>query len=320
MAFLALAGCGKPSDPTETAATTPMDAALPSPSYVEQSPISRIASRGAPLQERFDCLRIQGAMVVAAHRGGPTRDYPENAIETFNRTRQAATRILEVDIAQSRDGVLFLLHDEDLDRLTTGQGRVSDTPWSVIQHLRLKTASTTTDYHPPSLDAALDWAIANDAVLELDKKPSTSFESIIRAVEAKHAETNVVIITYTDAQAIEVARRNPNLMIAATIDGVERLRRLVDHGVKAQNLIAWTGNESPDAELWRELAAQGVESSFGTLGARGDRLDDRFWEDGYGTEYTDLAEAGLSMVSTDFSDKVARALTVDDKAHERCGL
>lgn len=34
--------------------------------------------------------------------------------------------IVELDIAMTRDSVLVLMHDETIDRTTTGSGRVSD--------------------------------------------------------------------------------------------------------------------------------------------------------------------------------------------------
>lgn len=332
-ALLATA-CGKPADPTATAATEPAWRPSSAPAASSEpaspaagsthgfgpNPVEQVASRSAPLSVRFDCLRKQHAMVIAAHRGGPTRDYPENAIETFERTLKAATRILEVDVAQSRDGVLFLMHDEELDRLTDLSGAVADTPWSKIEMARLRTGSQTTSYHPPSLDAALDWAVHHDAVLELDKKPSTSFTAIINAVEARRAVDNVVIITYTDDQAVEVHRRNPRLMIAATIRSADQLRRLAQRGVALDHLIAWTGTERPDPALWGELADLGVESSFGTTGRRGERLDDVYWEDGDGSEYETLADDGLALVSTGLSDKVARRLKADDRARAGCGF
>jgi glycerophosphoryl diester phosphodiesterase len=323
-AFLAASACGKPADPTRTAATeggsiAPASRATGAEPQA-QSPIGQVASRAAPLAERFDCLRKQHAMVIAAHRGGPTRGYPANAIETFDRTLKAATRIMEVDVTQSSDGVLFLMHDEELDQQTNLSGKVAATPWSKIEMAKLRTNTGETPYHPPSLDAALDWAVHHDAVLELDKKPGTPFEAVIKAVEAHKAQDNVVLITYTDAQALDVHKRNPGLMIAVSISSLGQLQGLIRRGLAADHVIAWTGTGKPDPELWKQLAGEGVESSFGTTGRKGERYDDRFWEDGRGDEYEGLADSGLALVSTDLSDKVARALKADDRAHTACGF
>jgi glycerophosphoryl diester phosphodiesterase len=322
--FVAVAACGKPADPTKTAAT---DAGGFSPPAIAASrdpgpasPVATAASRTAPLAERFDCLREQHAMVIAAHRGGPTREYPANAIETFNRTLKAATPIMEVDVNRSSEGVLFLMHDDELDQQTNLSGPVAATPWSKIQTANLRTNSAETSYHPPSLDAALDWAVQHNAVLELDTKRGTPLEAVIKAIESRRAQDNVVLITYTDTQALDVHKRNPGLMIAVSISSLGQLQGLVRRGLAADHVIAWTGTERPDPGLWKQLAAEGVESSFGTTGRKGERFDDAYWKDGRGDEYEGLADSGLALVSTDLSDKVARALKADDRARTACGF
>lgn len=75
-----------------------------------------------PLPEFFDCLRESNAVVLAAHRGGPAPGIPENAIETMQRALTNGVYVFEVDVAESRDGVLFLMHDRSLGRTTTLNG------------------------------------------------------------------------------------------------------------------------------------------------------------------------------------------------------
>ncbi|MBI1339225.1 glycerophosphodiester phosphodiesterase [bacterium] len=342
-AFLAVcvlvAGCNQGSDPTRTASTTPPAAGTTSGPNAGDAEAAGSAGRASaaqdaaagrpppnpalaalPLAQRFDCLRENKATVVAAHRGGPTRDFPENAIETFERTLKAATPVLEVDVAQSRDGVLFLMHDESLERTSTGEGLISELSWAEIETARLETYSSETTFAPPTLDAALAWAKANNAVLELDRKQTTPIGALVDAVETAKAENNVILITYTDEQAVAAHRRNRELMITATIDSLAKLDQLVARGVNPERLIAWTGTQTPNPELWTALSTRGVETAFGTLGRRGERLDDQYWEDRDGSEYNDLAAGGLNLVATDYSDRVARVMTGDDIAREKCGF
>ncbi len=310
--FLATA-CGPEPDPTAMASVEPSAAA-------PQSEPAQTLAPDAPLSARLDCLRQTGAALVIAHRGGPTRDYPENAIESFQRSYDAGALGMEIDIAESADGVLFLMHDEDLDRTTTGSGDISNTSWADIETLRLETYSTETTFRPPTLDAALAWAVENNALLELDKKRSTSYDGIIDAVEAAGAENNVLVITYTDDQAADLHARAPDLVITATVNSPSHLDNLINRGVNPENLLAWTGTERPDPELWRTLADRGVESVFGTLGRRGDRLDDHYWEDRDGAEYDALADDGATIIVTDYSDRVSRQLATRQARARSCGF
>jgi glycerophosphoryl diester phosphodiesterase len=323
IALFAAAGCGAPEDPTAEASTTPVQTSASTPARPEISGATAPAAAKAdarPLAARLDCLREAGGVLVIGHRGGPTRDYPENAIETFDRTLKAGTPAMELDIAQTRDGVLMLMHDDELDRTTTGEGLVSDHSWDEISKLKLETYNKATDFAPPTLAAALDWAVRNNALVELDKKRSTSFDPIIAAVRAAKAENNVFIITYTDEQAVEVHQKAPDLVITATVNSIAHLDELLIKGVKADRLVAWTGTEKPDPALWKELAGRGVESAFGTLGPRSKSLDGKYWDDDDGSEYDALVESGLPILVTDITDKTSRQLSAPARKAKNCGL
>ena len=75
-----------------------------------------------------------------AHRGGALES-PENTLHAFERALQAGSDVLEIDIQRSADGVLFVFHDETLDRTTNGSGAAAEKKWNELQ----------------TLDAAFDW-------------------------------------------------------------------------------------------------------------------------------------------------------------------
>jgi glycerophosphoryl diester phosphodiesterase len=317
-AILALAACNGPNDPTATASTDAVPAAPKAPAADPTTTVRVIGD--APLPARLDCLRTSGGVLLIGHRGGPTRDYPENAIETFQRTYDAGTHAMETDISETKDGVLILMHDDDLARTTTGEGLVSDHTLAEIQAFRLETYSKTTSFSPPTLAAALDWAVKNQAVFELDKKKSAAWEPIIAAIRAAHAENNVFLVTYTDDQAAEVHKLAPDLMVNATINDTAQLDALIKRGVDPEHLVAWTGTTEPRPELWKALADRGVESAFGTLGPRASSLDTRYWDDSDGSEYNDLVAKGLPILVTDITDKTARQLAGLRQKSAACGL
>jgi glycerophosphoryl diester phosphodiesterase len=326
-AVLLAAACSDPKDPTATASTGPVQPSASEPALASPADSADRESRAylqrlprPPLHEALDCVREKRGILLIGHRGGPTRDYPENAIETLERTFKAGTRGMEVDIAQTKDGVLVLMHDDELDRTTTGEGLVSDRTWAEIGQLKLETYSRTTEFHPPKLEDALAWAVKNNALLELDKKKSAPFDPIIAAVRAAKAENHVFIITYTDEQAIEVHAKAPDLVITATVRDAAHLDGLLSKGVKADRLVAWTGTEDPNLELWQALGERNIESAFGTLGPRSSSLDGKYWEDDDGSEYVALAVGGLPILVTDLTDKVSRELKREISSAALCGL
>lgn len=272
-----------------------------------------------PLPTFFDCVRETGGLLIASHRGGPAPGYPENAIETLDYATDNGMLIHEIDVVESRDGMLFLLHDRTLGRTTTGDGAVADTDWEAIRTLNLKDNNgKITEFAPPKLSDVLLWAKSRGVIVELDKKPTTSFRNIISHVRAAGAENNVVLITYNDNQAVEVAGLAPDLMMTATVDSRAHQEQLEAAGVNFDQVVAWMGTRSPNPRAFQAIGSRGVETAFGTLGRPGDRLDDQYWADDNPSEYQDLVDGGLTLLATDAAYRVVEALSADDQVLGNC--
>ena len=225
-----LAGCGQsPAAPADTAGSS-------TPAAQETAD----QTGSAPgLPDVMDCVREEGGVLIAAHRGGPAPGYPENAVETLQYAYDAGAPVMEIDVAESRDGVLFLMHDRSLTRTTSGEGPVADADWADISKLRLvDNEGRVTQFHPPQLSDALDWAVETGAILELDRKETTSFRNIVEAVRAAGAENNVIMITYNDEEAWQVAELAPDLMMTAGVGNRAHEAKLLEGGVDPEKLIA----------------------------------------------------------------------------------
>jgi glycerophosphoryl diester phosphodiesterase len=75
-----------------------------------------------------------GPFEIIAHRGGP-HYAPENTMAAFsNAIAQGANR-LEFDVQMTKDGQLVVIHDETLDRTTTGAGPVGAATLAEIKAL-----------------------------------------------------------------------------------------------------------------------------------------------------------------------------------------
>jgi len=60
-----------------------------------------------------------------AHRGA-SADHPENTLAAFRAAIEAGADMCELDVHRTCDGIAVVIHDETLDRTTTGAGKVSD--------------------------------------------------------------------------------------------------------------------------------------------------------------------------------------------------
>ncbi len=71
---------------------------------------------------------------VIAHRGGRGL-WPENTLHAFRKAADLGVDALEMDIRQTADGVLVVLHDETVDRTTDGSGPVAALTLSSLREL-----------------------------------------------------------------------------------------------------------------------------------------------------------------------------------------
>src|SRR5690606_30763048 len=204
--------------------------------------------------------------LVSAHRGGPSDGFPENAIPTFAEVASKMPAIIECDIAMTKDSVLVLIHDETLDRTTTGKGKLSRKTFEELKELKLKDNNgVVTNYRIPTLEDALQWGIGR-VIYTLDVKKSVPYEKVIELIRKTKAEANSIIITYSVNQAEVVNRLAPDLMISATIKNTDDLNRLSEMSIPDTRLIAFVGTREPDTALYTLLRQHGIKSILGTIG------------------------------------------------------
>jgi glycerophosphoryl diester phosphodiesterase len=72
--------------------------------------------------------------LLIGHRGYPAR-YPENTMSSFRGAMEAGCDMIELDVALTKDRKVVVIHDDTLDRTTTGRGRVKDRMFEEIQML-----------------------------------------------------------------------------------------------------------------------------------------------------------------------------------------
>lgn len=274
------------------------------------------------LSAMLDCFEDAGKTLISAHRGGPSAGLPENGIETMDAILAGVPAIMEIDVAQSTDGVLYLMHDRTIDRTTTGTGRTTDLAWGAIKDLNLvDTAGWVTPYKVPTFAAALDWA-RGKTVLQVDFKRTASFEDVIAMIKAKGMEQSVVLIAYSQAQAVKLHSLAPEMLISYSISQPGDLDAIVAAGVPADRIVAFTGTDLPRPDLYAALDSADVEVIFGTLGRPDRSIDgviDRF---GTPERYAELSSGGVDVLATDRGREAAAALAEAGRLPQagQCGV
>lgn len=274
----------------------------------------RYAPAAPELSKVFDCLRTNRLALVSAHRGQKDPDAPENSLESFRNTLERGPILLEIDIARSADGVLMLMHDETLDRTTTGRGPISAKTYRQLRQLYLTDREgNLLDERIPTLEEALLWARRNGAILQLDIKAGVPLNDVLTTVRQARMQRQVILIGANHANSLAMMRAAPDIMVSASWRNAAEAARLLQ--LATPRTLGFTGLGEPSPELVARMDAAGVEAITGTLGKPGERLDDRYMLDGKGSEYADLAARGVALIASDRPVDAWRAL----KAAKRDG-
>ena len=241
--------------------------------------------------------------LVSAHRGGPYPGFPENALETFENVLKYTPAIIELDVAMTKDSVLVLMHDDDLDRTTNGTGKVDEVDYGYIQSLFLEDSEgNLTEFKVPTLKEALLWS-KGKALLTVDIKRSVPFEKVIEEVRETESEAYAALISYTFPAAKKLHILAPELMLSVTIRNEEEIKRLEETGIPWSRVIAFTGVAERSFEFNKALHDRGVFTILGVLGnldqsaqARGDQL------------YASFVQNGADILATDRPIEAAAAI------------
>jgi glycerophosphoryl diester phosphodiesterase len=241
--------------------------------------------------------------MVSAHRGGPYPGFPENAIETFANVIKFTPTIVELDVAMTKDGVLVLMHDDNLERTTTGKGKVQDVTYEYIQGLFLEDETgTQTTYRVPTFKEALIWS-KGKVLLTVDVKQSVPYEKLIAEIRETDSEAHAAVITYSFAAAKKMHYLDRELMLSITIRNEEEIQRFEETGIPWTRVIAFTGVAERPQGFNKALHEKGVFTILGVLGnldrsaiSRGDEI------------YAGFVQKGADILATDRPIEAAAAI------------
>ncbi len=130
-------------------------------------------------------------IMVVAHRGD-WRNAPENSLQAIHNCIIMGVDMVEIDVQETKDGHLVLMHDKSIDRTTTGKGLVSELTLDSLKMMHLVDGlGVATPHKIPTLEEAL--MLTKDKILvNLDKSYSI-FDKCYRLMKKTGTLDQVVI-------------------------------------------------------------------------------------------------------------------------------
>lgn len=203
--------------------------------------------------------------LISGHRGGPDVNAPENSIEAMANTLSFTPATFEIDPRLTKDSVVVLLHDDTLDRTTTGHGKLNQYTFEEVRKLKLKDVNgNETPYHIPTLEEVIIWA-KGKTVLILDKK-DVPFTTTAALIKKHHAEAWVMITVHNAKDAKWYYDDNKDIMFEAFVKTKKAMEEYEAAGIPWAQIMAYVGpqDKSENKEIFDLLHQRGVMCMIST--------------------------------------------------------
>lgn len=221
-------------------------------------------------------------MLTIGHRGAKGHT-AENTLQSFQKALDLGVHMIELDVHQCASGEIVVIHDETIDRTTSGSGLVQN-----LTLAQLKMATIDNHYQIPTLVEVLE-IINRKCIVNIELKGANTAKATLAIINLYIAKkqwlpTDFIVSSFDWVALEEVHRLNPSVPIgvltATNIDlaigfakfcnavAIHPHFHLLDLDtvtkIKAENLkiYPWTVNEPEDIIFVQSFDVDGIISDY----------------------------------------------------------
>ncbi len=167
-----------------------------------------------------DFIKLDAPTRVIAHRGFSS-EAPENTLAAIEMAIEIGADMVEIDVTVTSDGEVILLHDETLDRTTTGTGLPTD---QTLEAIRLLDAGSwfSQEYEGepiPTLAEALD-TVKDRILINIEIKSEAVEHGVVPKVAAlveEHGMIDQVVVSSFSPEALSRMKTTNPAIVTATL-------------------------------------------------------------------------------------------------------
>jgi glycerophosphoryl diester phosphodiesterase len=211
-------------------------------------------------------------MLIIGHRGAKGYE-AENTLASFQKALQLGVDMIELDVFLSKDNIPVVIHDNTIDRTTSGSGLVSSFSASALQEFGI-----------PSLEDVFK-LVNNQCDINIEIKEFEAVKSILKLIDSNIFSKDKILISSFDWNALQEVRfhdstirigvlTQTNLRIAMAFAkfikaysihpfylmlNTENIQKMHDRHYK---VFPWTVNEPSAITLIKSLHVDGIITDF----------------------------------------------------------
>jgi len=239
-----------------------------------------------------DHVLLAPGFLNIAHRGGGLLA-PEESLEAYRSAAAVGADMLEMDLHATSDGVVVLHHDDTVDRITDGTGKIKELTFAQLRELDAGYAFTpdggqTYPFRGQGVRVATFREVLTEfptAIFSAEIKQSSPsiVDAVLEILADTGMEDRVILISFYDRVVREIRQKNPRIVTGAAtgemltfgllteedaadyeppcpifqLPDIEPawLTFLQQFGVKVQ---IWTINDPVEMRAWLDMGVDGV--------------------------------------------------------------
>lgn len=149
---------------------------------------------------------------VIAHRGRELGD-TENSLLSMQHLYDHGIRIIEVDCRLTKDGVVILMHDETVDRVSGAKGHISEKTYAELKALFPEVTT---------INELLHFVKEKNMKVYIETKEDSPdiLEKIHASILHHEVERQVVVISFLHNAIQEIHRKNPPYLLCLSCDSL----------------------------------------------------------------------------------------------------
>ena len=226
-------------------------------------------------------------IVITGHRGAGGLAQ-ENTLAAIQKGIELGCDRIEIDVHQTLDSVIVLMHDEAIDRTTNGKGKIKDMTYRELQEVTMKPfpRGDTAVQKIPTLEEAID-KVNGKATLLIELKQGGDYyphieERVIGIIKKKKAGGWCVIHSFKDKILEKVHALDPGiplhrLLLTGFLNNAEKDQYIKEVSVYSRLLTksfidkvhesgkkvnVWTVNNVEDMKYFIHLGVDGIITDF----------------------------------------------------------
>ena len=159
-------------------------------------------------------MRTNDHPLIWGHRGA-SGHAPENTLPAFRMAADMGADGIELDVQETKDGVLVVCHDETVDRTSNGAGWVKDFTFEEIRKLDFSGGNAAYEgLKIPSMEEVLDLLAPAGLTINIELKTGIVFydrieEKILQLVRNKNWEDRVIYSSFNHYSVRRIKELDP---------------------------------------------------------------------------------------------------------------